>query len=71
MANQWEVKKLRSLLPEEAMIEEVDLIEEEDAHMAIVEDIKIEVEVTMEIVLLVGISEIDPEDASTVVKRAI
>jgi len=71
MANPLAVKKLRSNSPGEATTEEVGSeIEEEVAHMVIVEDIKVDLETT-EIVLLVGISVIDPEDASTVVRRAI
>lgn len=71
MANRLEVKKSRFSSPGEATIEgAVSEIGEEVAHMAIAEAIKIDL-ATMEIVLLVGISEIGPEDASTAVKRVI
>lgn len=61
-------KKLRSpLLVEATTVEEVSEIGEEEDHMVIEEATRIEM--TMEIVLLVVILAIGPEDASTVVKK--
>jgi hypothetical protein len=64
-------KRSRFSSQEEATIEEGDLaIEEEVAHMETEEAIKVVDPTTMEIVLLVVISVIDPGDASTVAKKA-